>query len=500
MKYNKIAIYYPPMIKNGEYPLLTQNRQFKFSKSKEIRIYPVIMSTLATMLSKREYEVLFLDGVNQRRTDEKCEQILSDFRPDCIILETKAPLFNQHLQLARELKDKFQPLIIFCGDHVSFFPEDAVKNDAIDYAVVSGYYDFIITELVEYLNGKLDKIPSGVFYKEGGQIKGGDKIEDYNLDDAPLINRDLTIWNLYGEAYLYKPAAYILSGRGCGGSAVIVENHRSLTPGKCSFCIWQYALWNTTAKLRSPFAVADEIELLVKKYKVKEIFDDNESGAIWDEEWLNIFYNELVKRKLKGKFSLSSNARADALTEKRVKLLKQIGYRLLKVGLESANDTTLSKIQKDENFSQIEKGIMNAKKEGLAVLMTTMVGYPWENENDADKTYNATKKLMLYKTHFGDSLQSSIVVPYPGTPLYNYACKNNLFTKDAEDFRNYDMSHNILKADIDVAKWCRKMWRIHLHPLFMLKSLLTIRKIEDIRLAWTGVISLIGHLSDYERE
>lgn len=488
------------MIKNGEYPLLTQNRQFKFSKSKEIRIYPVVMSTLAAMLSEKGYDVLFLDGINRRYTDKKCEEILSDFKPDCIVLETKAPLYKKHLELIKKMKDKFNCLTVLCGDHVSFVPEETAGEIAVDYAVVTGYYDFIICELLEYLNKKTEIMPGGVFYKEKADITGSRAIKDYNLDSAPLIDRCLTRWDLYGEAYLYKPAAYILSGRGCGGSATRIDNHRSLTPGKCLFCIWQYALWNTTAKLRSPSSVADEVNLLVKKYKVKEIFDDNESGATWDEAWLNVFYEELVKRNLIGKFFLSSNARADALTEKRVKLLKKIGYRLLKVGLESANDNTLNKIQKDENFAQIEKGIMNAKKEGLVVLITTMVGYPWENESDAERTYNFTKKLMLYKTHFGDSLQSSIIVPYPGTPLYDYARKNNLFTSEAKDFQNYDMSHNILKTNIDVAKWCRKMWKIHLRPLFMLKSLLTIRRLEDIKLAFTGVISLLGHLRDYERE
>lgn len=500
MKYKKIAIYYPPIMRNGEYPLLTQNRQFKFSKSKEIRIYPVVMSTLATMLNKKGYDVLFLDGINLRYSLEKCEQRLYEFGPDCIIMETKAPLYKKHLEYAKSLKDKFNCITLFCGDHVSFSPDKTAGESGVDYAVVSGYYDFIITELLEYLNKKTEKLPGGVFYKEQQGIKGERTIKDYNLDEAPLIDRELTKWDLYGEAYLYKPVAYILSGRGCGGSATRIENYRSLTPGKCLFCIWQYALWNTTAKLRSPSSVADEVELLVKKYKVKEIFDDNESGATWDEEWLKKFHEELIKRGLKGKFFLSSNARADALTVERVKLLKQIGYRLLKVGLESANDNTLNKIQKDENFAQVEKGIMNAKKEGLAVLMTTMVGYPWENEADAERTFNATKKLMLYKTHFGDSLQSSIVVPYPGTPLYDYARKNKLFTEEAEDFQNYDMSHNILKTNIDVAKWCRKMWKIHLHPVFMLKSLLTLRRIEDIKVAFTGVVSLIGHLRDYERE
>ena len=493
----KVAIYYPPTLKNGQYPLLGQNRQFKFTSSKEIRIFPLIISILATMLKKRGNETLFLDGINLRYDFDKCNSILSGFKPDLIIMETKAPLFSVHLEVAKDLKARYGAKIIFCGDHVSFFPEKTLANEAVDYVAVSGYYDFIITELVEHLQGSRKEIPAGIFYKDNGVVKGSCNIAEYDLDKAPFIDRELTSWDKYGEAYLYKPAAYILSGRGCGGASTSPDGLTSEKPGKCAFCIWQHALWSKKAKLRSAANFAEEVEILVKKYKVKEIFDDNESGGTWHGEWLKQFYEELKKRNLLGKFYISSNARADSLTEERCALLKKIGYRLLKIGLESANDKTLQIIQKDENFATIEKGIKTAKRHGMAVLMTTMVGYPWETEADADVTFKAATKLLLYKTHFGDSLQSSIILPYPGTPLFNYAEKNGYLTESASDLALYDMEHDILKRNFDNAAWCKKMWKIHLHPFFMFRSFITIRRYQDIKLAFTGLVSLIGHLKDY---
>jgi len=75
---------------------------------------------------------------------------------------------------------------------------------------------------------------------------------------------------------------------------------------------------------------------------------------------------------------------------------------------------------------------------------------------------------MLYKTHFGDSLQSSIIMPYPGTPLYNYAEKNNLLTEEAKDLDKYDMRNRILKTNIDTTMWCRKMWEFIFILYFLL--------------------------------
>lgn len=492
----RVAIYYPPTLKNGQYPLLAQNRQFKFTSSKEIKIYPLITTSLATMLKKNGNEVLFLDGINLRYSMEECDRRLKEFKPDLIVLETKAPLFGIHKEVAAALKVNYGAKIIFCGDHVSFFPEETLKCEAVDYVAVSGYYDFIIAELVLFLEGA-GKMPAGVYYKENGLVKGSSDIKEYDLDKAPFIDRELTSWDKYGEAYLYKPSAYILSGRGCGGSSTSPNGLDSEKPGKCAFCIWQHALWSRKARLRSAANFAEELEILVKKYRVKEVFDDNESGGTWHGEWLKELYEELKKRGILGKFFISSNARADSLTEEKCALLKKIGYRLLKIGLESANEKTLKIIQKDEDFSAIEKGIKTAKRHGLVVLMTTMVGYPWETEEDADKTYKAATRLLLYKTHFGDSLQSSIILPYPGTPLFNYAKNNGYLTENAEDLTLYDMEHDILKKNFDNAVWCKKMWKIHLNPLFMFKSFITLRRFQDVKLAFTGLVSLLGHLKDY---
>lgn len=500
MAFKRIALFYPPILSGGRYPLITQNRQFKYTNSLEIRIYPVIMSTLATMLDQGGAEVLFLDGINRRLSYQDALAQLVSFNPELVVMETKAPLMTALLEVAADIRQRTAAKILFCGDHASYFPEQVLGSGQVDYVALGGYYDFIIRDLVFAAPGS--PLPGGILQTEPANadrsITGRREVAAYDLDTAPLIDRELTRFRDYGEAYLYKPVAYILSGRGCGGKGGALDRMESSTPGRCAFCIWQHALWHCGAKLRNPESVAEEIDILVRKYKVKEVFDDNESGGVWSQWWLEAFHQALVRRGLIGKFFLSSNARADSLSKERVALLKAIGYRLLKVGLESANDATLTKINKDETFAQIETGIKNAKAAGLSVLMTTMVGYPWETEADARHTYEQTKALMLYRTHFGDSLQSSIVVSYPGTPLYRYAETHDLLTDEAREFRNYDMEHRILKTSIDTAYWCKRMWRIHLHPLFLIKSFCSLRRLQDVKLAFSGLVSLLGHLRDYE--
>ncbi len=489
-----IVIFYPPIKRFGKTPLLGQNRQFKFTNSNQIKIFPLVPGSLATILKNNDNNVLWLDAINKPLPD--FEKQLFDFKPDFIFMETKAPIVKKYWEWINNCKLKFiNCKFALFGDHVSFFPEESLQKSKVDYVITGGDYDVAGAKLIAHLQGK-GEMPKGVYYRcqmpDGRwEIKNSGEAELCNdLDSIPFIDRDLTDWNTYGEAYLYKPCAYILTGRGCGREG-------KETGGVCTFCIWQHALWQRKARLRSASNVAEEVEMLIKKYNVYEIFDDNESGAIWSGKWLSDFLFEIEKRKLKGKFVISSNARAEDLTEEKCKIMKKIGYRLLKVGLESGNSNTLKRIGKLETIEQIMENIKRAKRHGFRILMTMMVGYPWETEKDVLKTYETARELMLYKTHFGDSLQASIVMPYPGTPLYKDAQKNNWLTDAASDYENFDMEHDILKSPINTAYWCRKIWNIHTHPLFLIKSLLTIRSTKDIDIALRGVKSLLGHLKDY---
>lgn len=485
----RICIAYPPILKNGRYPLLGQNRQFRYSSSEAVRIYPIVPATAATILHQDGYDVLFLDGINKRLSPESFKEKLDAFNPDLLVMETKTPIIKQHWDYIDKIKKERDIICVLVGDHVSALPEETMRYSSTDYVITGGDHDIGLLSLCRHLS---EGVPlcGGIWYRENGQIKNtGEPFLVPDLDELPFIDRELTGWENYGEAYLYKPCSYIMSGRGCGGGPRGV--------GTCGFCVWQHNFWNCRARLRSPQNVAEEIEQLVNRYRVKEIFDDNEGGAIWNKTWLKQFHSEMDKRGLLGKVMLSTNARADILDAETCKLLKDTGFRLLKVGLESGNNKTLQKLNKKETVEDIKAGVKNAKDSGLIVMLTIMVGYPWETPDDAEKTYQAARELMLYKTKFGDALQASVIVPYPGTPLYDEAIKNGWFITDPHDYEKLDMSQPVLKTHPMPLEWCDRMWGIHKEPAFMAKSMLTLRSLNDLKLAYTGYKSVSGHKEDF---
>jgi len=471
----KIAFCYPPFSKDGRFPNLPQNRQFIYTASKAVRLYPVVMATAATWLKNLGHEILWLDGITRRLDWETYEDNLSSFSPDLLVLEAKAPIMKKLWEYINEVKRKQKIKVVLVGDHVSFFPEESFKNSKVDYVFIGGDYDFFLVDLVKN-------------FEKGRKYQPSDKRFSHDLNQIPIIDRQLTRWQDYGEAYLFHPCAYMMFGRGCG--------IREKEIGACTFCIWQHALWRGSARLRSPKHVVSEIENLVS-LGVREIFDDTESGVLWNYPWLKKLYSLLKNEKLLGKVIFSSNARGDQLDKKTCRLLKKLNYRLLKVGLESSSNETLKRINKKENIEEIIQGVKNAKDAGLRVMLTVMVGYPWETRIEARKTYEVTRELTLYKTRAGDCLQASVIIPYPGTPLWRQAKRNDWLLVDPENYENYDMSQPILKTEIDAEAWCRKIWSIQKDPRFALRSGLTIRKFDELILLLRGAGSLLGHIKDY---
>ena len=484
----RIVFAYPPYSKRGEFPHLSQNRQTRYTKSAQVRIYPVVPSSLLTIVAKKGHSALLLDAINRRLSEQEYEAELRSFEPEMIVVESKTPIMRKLWREVGRLKRWFpRAMIVIVGDHVTALPEETLGNCPCDYIALGGDYDAVVAALVDFLveGGAL---PEGVVSRDCPSAAQAWLVDD--LDVLPPPDRELTRWRDYGEAYLMRPAMYILSGRGCGRKG---RSHRG-----CSFCSWQHNLWCGSARLRSPEKVVAEIGDLARRYGVREFFDDNESGGFWDREWTSELCGRLRAEGLPGRTVISSNARADALTDEVCRDLATSGFRLLKVGLESASDETLQRLGKGETAGEIRAGVKRAKDYGLRVLLTIMVGYPWETQEDVRGTFELARELLTYKARIGDSLQCSIVVPYPGTPLYKEATRRGWNAVDPLDYEKYDMDTNVLTTPVDTTQWAGRFWRLYLDQAYVLKLLASVRSLREFHLGFRGLVSLFGHIRDYD--
>ena len=459
----RIAIAYPPLKSEKGVALLTQNRQFQWF-SRPTYIFPVVPATAATMLKNAGHEVLFLDGIAAELSPEEFDAQLAAFKPDYVVLETKTPVVKRHWAWIAAHGYK----VIMVGDHVTALPQESIEKPGVWAIIPGGDWDY---GLVDFLNGDQHKGVYPFALRE-------------TLKDAPWVDRDLVHWELYATKngnFRRTPGTYIMSGRDCWH-------------GKCTFCSWTtlYPKYRT----RDPIDVVNEIEMLVTKYGVKEVMDD--SGSFPVGEWLTTFCNEMIRRKLPKKVRIDCNMRFGRLTYEDYVLMRKAGFQFVLFGVESANQYTLDRFCKKLKVEDVEKGCEWAHKAGLNVHVTFMFGHAWEGKPEIANTVRLARKLLA--KGWASTLQCTLTIPYPGTPLFKeLEAADGLVTKDWDE---YDMRRAITKtplvSEAEIKCAIQEVYRGFLQPGALWHRLTSTRTLFDFGFYYRGVRSLIGHLVDFK--
>src|SRR3989344_1595542 len=484
----KVVVGFPPTLSSKGTPLLSQNRQFQYFENPTF-LFPVAMGTAATMArDSYGHTVLWEDAIAQNMSWKEYIEMLQKEKPDVFFFETKAPVVMKHWQAAKILKQYFPDMkLVICGDHISYDTQETMENSPVDFAIKGGYYDFAFCELLEYLEGKTKNIPQGVWYRKDGKIVDNGRYElKRRIDDAPIIDRKLTKNENYQKEFNLKgrPLAYIMSGRDCWY-------------GKCTFCVWDQTLYpKGNFRVRTPENVMKEVKYLVDECGVKEIFDD--CGTITVGKWLNDFCKLMIDSGYNKKVMYSCNMRFGAVNADEYKLMHKAGFRLLKYGLESGNQFTIDKLDKGTKIPEVVTSCREAKEAGLIVHLTMMVGYPWETRKDAMETIKLSKYLM--RKGYADVLQSTVIVPYPGTPLWREGMEKNWFRFNPHDYERFDMAEPVFKtpdmSPQEVLNICRKIYNVFWHPEYIFRHLMKIKSIEDVKYTIKGVRAVVGHMFD----
>ncbi len=481
----KIFISYPPLEGDGT-PMLGQNRQFQWFHNPSF-IYPMVTASAATLLACMGHEAVWDDGIARRWTTDRWWQNLLSEKPDLIAIETKTPVVRQHWGIVDKIKRELpSATVVLMGDHITAKPDETMENSTVDYAITGGDYDFLLASIVEHMEHGADLEP-GIWFRGANGIGNTGKFQlDHDLNTLPYVDRELTEWQRYGEPlYKREPFTYTMVGRDCPWA-------------KCTFCSWTTLF--PKFRTRTPESLLDEIGMLIDRYGVREVFDD--TGSFPSGGWLKRFCEGMIERGYNKKIRLSINFRFDYLEPKRAALMREAGFRLMKLGLESANQATLDRLNKGTTIDDIERGCRIAKDAGLEVHLTAMVGYPWEMRVDAERTLALAKRLM--KEGLADMLQSTVTIPYPGTPLYRQAVENGWLRFGADEYEKFDMTQPVFKTPdmtpTEVMDVCNSIYRSFLQPSYVLRYLMSIRNPADLKFIAKGARAVIGHLLDFTRK
>lgn len=181
-------------------------------------------------------------------------------------------------------------------------------------------------------------------------------------------------------------------------------------PFDCSFCNI-HALYGNSHRVwyREPKAVVTEIDLLVNKYKVRNI-------KFWDELFtLNQKHIiDICNRLIKQNYNLNiwAYARVDTVGFDTLALMKQAGINWLAYGFESGSNKVLEASNKKASRQEAIKAVNMTHDAGINIIGNFMFGLPGDTEETMQETLEFAKSLDLEYANF------YVARAYPGSRIY----------------------------------------------------------------------------------
>jgi len=384
--------------------------------------FPFFLAYAAAVLERQEgVDVLLVDGVAEKMTDDEFLGRVQAFRPDLVVLEVSTISIDVDLACARNVRSLCpNAKIAFCGLHTYMFEREFLKqHDCVDF-VMKGEYEYTLKDLVGALSSgqPLSDVP-GILYRSNVDIVfTGDRPLVQDIDEMPWPARHFLPMDEYCDTpgEIPTPSVQMWASRGC--------------PYRCVYCAWPQIMYGSnTYRARDPVAVVDEMEYLVKEMGFKSIYFDDDTFNIGKQRILKMC-SEIDRRRLKAPWAIM--ARADTMDRELLTALKRAGLRGLKYGVESGSQEILDRCGKALDLEKVKQVVKLTKQMDIWVHLTFMFGLPGETRDTMGKTIDLALSLDP------DSLQFSIATPWPGTAFYKDLEKKGFLM--SRDFSKYDGS------------------------------------------------------------
>ncbi|MBN1543916.1 B12-binding domain-containing radical SAM protein [Candidatus Woesearchaeota archaeon] len=317
---------------------------------------------LATILKKRGHDVKVLNEHLLRR-----DVNMNDLDVDVLCITGLTQTINRSYEIARLFKlQNPSGKVIIGGIHVSMMHEEAAQF--ADHVVI-GEGEPVIADIVE---GRItDKFV---------------RTEHINLDDYPTP--DFRLLENYQKMYITP----MITSRGC--------------PFDCNFC----AVTQMYGKKYRTLSIENTMKTLRSLQPKKVFFYDDNFAALRSRTY------EMVKRfKRSGlDFKWTAQVRTDLTKDpKLVERMADAGLYNVYVGFESINPATLKRFNKAQGLQQIKDSIKVFHDNNINIHGMFIFG----SDDDDRKVFLRTSEFC--NEHGINSTQFAILVPLPGTQIYN---------------------------------------------------------------------------------
>lgn len=374
---------------------------------------------MSAVLEQNNIDVDVLDASALELTyDEIGEEILKR-NPDIVSISALTPTIGVALDSADKIKQvKPNTIIVLGGYHPTFEFQSVLEEESVD-VVVRGEGEYTLLELVQTIenNGDLKKVQGLAFHDktDNSLVVTPDRPIIENLDELPFPAFHLFPMEKYRILNITTNVATIITTRGC--------------PMQCSFCS-SAALHGHKLRRRSVENVVDEVEMRLKEQNIDTIAFMDDTFTL-NKRFVREYCSEIKRRGLK--FWWGCTSRVDTLDEELLQIMKDAGCITIFMGVESADQQMLEKMNKNITVTKTENAFKLARKVGIRTIASCVIGMPEDTHKSINQTIDFVKKLNPNYALF------SLATPYPGTRFYNETFKKNLIKiKDWSKFTLID--------------------------------------------------------------
>jgi len=397
-------------------------------------LVPVPFLHLAAYLQKHtDYEVVIRDCRAEKLSWEDVPKVIKGEGPQVVCLTGFTPECYSVYRgafIAKTILPKVKT--ITGGQHFTWTPEQSLREcSCLDY-IVRREGEASLLELLRAIeDGKdkdkdatfMEKIKGIAFLNNGTYVQTPDRPLIEDIDSLPLPAYHLVNMDLYRVNYLrYERGVFVFGSRGCTGN--------------CEFCTTprHWGRWRPkSAKL-----VADEVELLVKKYHKDSIWFIDDCFNISRERDI-VFCEEIIKRKIKVEFWMETRTDQWVRDKDLIPLWKRAGLKAILTGIEFSSDGKLKEYKKGTTVDVNTQACRITKKAGLTLQTCFMYG----DSTDDGETAGALLKYARKMNY--DLCSVQLTTPFPGTVLYDKMKEQGRLLSD--DWLHYALEHSVIKND-----------------------------------------------------
>ncbi|NPA47506.1 MAG: radical SAM protein [Thermococci archaeon] len=363
---------------------------------------PLGLAYLASMV-REEHEVRIVDSLAEDLDFSDVVRIMKRFDPDVVgITSTTSMIYDAYrvAEIAKSLNEN--SFVVMGGPHVTFVPERTLKECRYVDAVVRGEGELTFKELLDRLERgeNLKGLPGLSYRNDGGVVNNPPRPLIKNVDDIPMPAYDLLPMERYRAGN--SQFGVVMTSRGC--------------PFNCVFCSSSLQ-FGKRWRGHSVERVIEELSMLRNEYGIREVEFLDDTFTLNRRRAMEIA-KAIVREGLDVSWSASS--RVDTFSEDVGREMKRAGCHTVYFGIESGSERTLKFIGKGITLDKAKAAVKTAKRVGLRVLGSFVIGFPDETRKDVEKTIRFSKRVGV------DFAQFTIATPYPGTRLWAYGLENGL--------------------------------------------------------------------------